>query len=112
MPGASGRRTFEQAVEDDVDADVLFFVVNEVNGGGVSSILFISVADDVSDDINDIRSVFETTIPVFLRRLEAIDPPPADEAATDAGGTISDARLFDGIGANVEPTKSEYLRFV
>lgn len=76
----------------------------------MSSILLISVAEDVSEDIKDIRSVFETTIPDFLRKFDAI-VPPADTAAV-AGETISEARRLDGIGANEDPTKSEYRLFV
>lgn len=105
IPGASGRRTFDEAADDEVSTTLLFFVVNEVNVGGVSSILLISVAEEVSEDINDIRSVFDTIIPDFLIKFEAMDPPV--ETAAAAGDTISEARLFEGIGANVDPTKSE-----
>lgn len=88
---------------EDVDGFDLIGVV------GVSQDLLISVADEASDDIIDIKSVFVTTIPVFLKKLLA----PLVEAAT--GGTIagfSDALRLAGIGANEEPTKSEYRLFV
>lgn len=111
MPGASGRSTFEVA-DEVAAAEELFFDVNAVSGGGVSSILLISVADDVSEDISDIRSVFDTTIPDFLRKFEAMEPPAEVEATAAGGGTISEARRLEGIGASVEPTKSEYRRFV
>lgn len=82
--------------------------------GDVSSTLWISVADDANDVINDLKSVLATDNPVRLKKLVE-----GDLAAPDVDGVmgtgISEARLNDaaGIGANgLEPTKSEYRRFV
>lgn len=87
--------------------------------GVVSPILFISVADDASEVIIDIKSELVTTIPVFLKNPGDLDPlaaaRPAVGVADDDDGAItgfSDARRLAGIGVNVDATKSEYLRFV
>lgn len=84
--------------------------------GVVSSHLLISVADDASDVIIDIKSEFVTTIPVFLKNPGDFGPlADADMLAADDDVAItgfSEARRFDGIGVNCEPTKSEYRRFV
>lgn len=95
----------------DVDGRLLAAAV------AVSSTLFISVADDANDDMIDIKSVFVTTMPVFLKKPGdfALDVPAADVAAAVAdaddvpGITNSEARrlLAAGIGVNDEPTKSE-----
>lgn len=99
MPAVSGASEFA----DDVDG------LHDLTG--VSSILLISVADEASDEIMDIRSVFVTTMPVFLKKL--CDRPLGVVAVdVDAITGFSDARRLAGMGANVEPTKSEYRRFV
>lgn len=98
MPLDSGANVFA-----DVDAFDLH--------GDVSSTLFISVADDANDVINDFKSVFVTTIPVRLKKLGDLAVFEPDVDGADAiTGIFSDAlrvAVADGIGANVEPTKSE-----
>lgn len=91
---------------DDVDGRHL--------AGDASSTLLISVADDVNDDINDIKSVFVTTMPVFLKKpgdfelAGSVDAAAAADAVDVPGITNSEARrLLAGIGVNAEPTKSE-----
>lgn len=98
MPAAESGASVLPA-PDDVDGRHL--------AGDESSTLLISVADDVSDEIIDIKSVFVTTMPVFLKK-------PGDFAldvlAIGVGViTFSEARrlLADGIGVSDEPTKSE-----
>lgn len=94
-------------------------VFDDVDGfdllGDASSTLLISVADDANDVINDLKSVFETAMPVRLKKLCEGDLAAAPDVDGVIGTGISDARRNDaaGIGANgVEPTKSEYRRFV
>lgn len=100
IPAGSGVSKF-----DDVDGFDL--------AGDVSPHLLISVADDANDVIMDIRSVLVTTIPVRLKKL--LDAAFFELPAAEVVGvvafiiTFSDARRVDaaGIGASVEPTKSE-----
>lgn len=82
--------------------------------GDVSSTLLISIADDANDEMSDLKSVFDTAMPVRLKKL-----CEGDLAAAEVDGVIgtgiSDARRNEaaGMGANGdEPTKSEYRRFV
>lgn len=103
MPAESGAKVFAVVV--------LGLVPVELLGVIVSSTLLISVADDANEEMMDMRSVLVTTMPVFLRKLCALEV--ADEAVGGAITGFSEARRFpDGIGAKVEPTKSEYRRFV
>lgn len=77
--------------------------------------LLISVADDVNDDSIDLKSEFVTMIPVRLKKFEVGDFAAVDvDGVTVTGTGFSDARRKEaaGIGANAEPTKSEYRRFV
>lgn len=91
-------------------------VLDDVDGfdliGDESSTLLISVADEANDVINDLKSVWDTTMPVRLKKL--CDGDFAVEVDGVIGTGFSDARLNDaaGIGASAEPTKSEYRRFV
>lgn len=99
----SGANVFE----DDVDGFVL--------AGDVSSTLLISVADDASDVISDLKSVFVTAMLVRLKKFDEGDLAAVDVDGVKIGTGISLARRNDaaGIGANGdEPTKSEYRRFV
>lgn len=100
MPLESGANVFA----DDVDG--FAFV------GVDAPHLLISVADDAIDVINDFISVLVTTMPVRLKKLGDRAGWPVDvDGVTIAG--FSDARLTcdpDGIGVNVEPTKSEKRR--
>lgn len=107
MPAAESGVS-EAPTPDDVDGRHL--------AGDASSTLLISVAEEASDDIIDIRSVFVTTMPVFLKKLGdfdgVADAAAAAAAAADAddvpGITNSEARrLLAGIGVSAEPTKSE-----
>lgn len=98
MPGASGAKVFD----DDVDGLGLDVV------GVISSTLFISVADEASDVIIDIKSLLVTTMPVFLKKLGddfEVLAAAADDVEAITG--FSEARRLDGIGVSVEPTKSE-----
>lgn len=106
MPAAESGVS-EAPTPDDVDGRHL--------AGDASSTLLISVAEDASDDIIDIKSVFVTTMPVFLKKpgdFELDGVADAAAAAADAddvpGITNSEARrLLAGIGVSAEPTKSE-----
>lgn len=104
MPAAESGVS-ELPTPDDVDGRHL--------AGDASSTLLISVADDVNDEMIDIKSVFVTTMPVFLKKPGDFELDGVAVAATDAedvpGITNSEARrlLADGIGVNAEPTKSE-----
>lgn len=107
MPAAESGVS-ELPTPDDVDGRHL--------AGEASSTLLISVADDARDEMIDMRSVFVTTMPVFLKKpgdfeLDGVADAAAAAAADAAdvpGITNSEARrLLAGIGVNAEPTKSE-----
>lgn len=111
MPAAAESGVSILPTPDDVDGRHL--------AGDASSTLLISVADDASDDMIDIKSVFVTTMPVFLKKpgdfelddgtdVAADVAAAAADVADDPGITNSEARrLLAGIGVNTEPTKSE-----
>lgn len=109
MPAAESGVS-ELAAPDDVDGRHL--------AGDESSTLFISVADDASDEMIDIKSVLVTTMPVRLKKPGDFDVDGVADGAPDAdavdadddvpGITNSEAlRLVAGIGVNVDATKSE-----
>lgn len=81
--------------------------------GDVSlSTLLISVADEVSDESNVLKSEFDTMMPVRLKKLADGDLAAVEEHGVIVTGTgFSDARRIEaaGIGASVEPTKSEKI---
>lgn len=75
---------------------------------GGDSHWLISVAEEVREDKIEIKSVFEQIMPVVSCLLALVD----EQGDTDGGGSSEALRLLAllGIGANVVPTKSEYLR--